>query len=418
MTSPFRRSVAEHQDAIEALLGPALRTLGSAPAALDEALGRVLASELVAPRALPPWDNSQMDGYAVHSGDLGAAPLRVVDPIAAGQAAPALERGTVAPIMTGAPMPAGADTVIPIEAATPDAFPTPDELAAGVTVLLPGSSPAGNYVRTRGSDIPEGTVVLGAGTRLGPTALGMLAGLGIDTVLVVAAPRVLLLSTGDELVAPGGVLEPGQIHDANTTLLRTALRAAGCRVDTAGVLDDSPEHFAASLSAALRAGGQGYQLVLSSGGISKGAFDVVKAVLGEHGVEFGSVAMQPGGPQGSGTLTLPGCAPVPFIALPGNPVSAYVSFEMFIRPVLATALGLPERTRATATLTEDLDSVAGKLQVRRGSYANDTVTPVGGASSHLLAALAASNAFILLDEETTNLPAGSPVEIMIIGDGS
>lgn len=418
MTSPFRRSVEEHQHVIEALLGSVLRTPGSEPVELVHALGRTLAHDMVAPRALPPWDNSQMDGYAVHTADLGPSLLRVVAPIAAGQPAPALERGTTAPIMTGAPMPAGADTVIPIEAAVPDSFPTSAEVAEGCTVVLPDSSSEGSYVRARGSDIAEGSLVLEAGTRLGPTALGVVAGLGLAEVQVLSRPRVLLLSTGDELVAPGGELGPGQIHDANTTLLHTALKGAGCQVAVAGVLDDSPEQFSTSLRAALEASDRDYHLVLSSGGISKGAFDVVKAVLGEHGVEFGSVAMQPGGPQGSGTLTLPGCAPVPFIALPGNPVSAYVSFEMFIRPVLATALGLPERTRATATLTEDLDSVPGKLQVRRGSYANDTVTPVGGASSHLLAALAASNAFILLDEETTTLPAGSRADIMIIGDGS
>ena len=418
MRPPFRRSVAEHQDAIEALLGPALRSLGSESVGLDEALGRTLAMALLAPRALPPWDNSQMDGYAVHTADLGPEPLRVVAPIAAGQQAPALERGTTAPIMTGAPMPAGADTVIPIEAATPDTFPSADELVSGFRVLLPGSSPAGNYVRTRGSDIVENSMVLGAGTLLGPTALGLLAGLGIDTVSVFTRPRVLLLSTGDELVLPGGELGPGQIHDSNTTLLRTALLSAGCRVDTTGLLDDSPEHFTAALAAALGAGGQRYQLVLSSGGISKGAFDVVKEVLGDHGIDFGSVAMQPGGPQGVGTLALPGCEPVCFMALPGNPVSAYVSYEMFLRPVLASALGLPGRTRVTATLSEAMDSMPSKVQVRRGTWDSGTFMPLGGASSHLLAALAASNALILIDEDTTTLPAGSPVQVLIIGDGS
>ncbi|EMQ97374.1 molybdopterin molybdotransferase MoeA [Paeniglutamicibacter gangotriensis] len=418
MTSPFRRSVAEHQDAIEALLGPGLRTLSSEPVALDDALGGTLASDLVAPRALPPWDNSQMDGYAVHSGDLGTGPLRVVAPIAAGQTAPALERGTAAPIMTGAPMPVGSNTVVPIEAAVPDAFPTEHQIAAGFKVKVPGSSAEGAYVRTLGSDIAEGAVVVKAGTRLGPTALGLLAGLGVETVEVLAAPRVLLLSTGDELVAPGAQLGPGQIHDANTTLLRECLRTAGCQVDTAGVLDDSPEHFSRSLASALAAGEQEYQLVLSSGGISQGAFDVVKEVLADHGIDFGSVAMQPGGPQGAGTLALPGTSPVPFVALPGNPVSAYVSFEMFLRPVLAAVLGLPTRIQTTATLTEYLDSLEGKVQIRRGTFANGGFTPLGGASSHLLAALAASDAFLLIDENTTTLPAGSDVQVLIIGDGS
>lgn len=418
MSRPFQRSVLEHQDAIGHLLADRLKALPREDVGLDEALGRSLARDLPAPRSLPPWDNSQMDGYAVHVGDLGGAALRVVSPIAAGQPAPAVRRGTAAPIMTGAPMPEGADTVIPIEAAVPDRFPTAAELAAGFEVQLTGPGKPGDYVRPRGSDIAAGTVVLRAPALLGPTALGMLAGLGIDTVCVAQRPRVLLLSTGDELVAPGGALGPGQIHDANTTLLAAALRAAGCQVDTAGVLDDSPEDFAASLAAALDAGGQGYSLVLSSGGISKGAFDVVKEVLGEHGIEFGSVAMQPGGPQGAGTLALPGCAPVPFVALPGNPVSSYVSFEMFLRPALAGHLGLAPRTETTAILARDMDSMPGKLQVRRGTLAAGSFTPLGGASSHLLAALAASNAFILIDEHTTALDAGSRVKVMIIGDGS
>ncbi|WP_411733602.1 gephyrin-like molybdotransferase Glp [Paeniglutamicibacter sp.] len=418
MRPSFRRSVPGHLKAIEDLLAPALRDEGSEPVQLGHALGRTLARDLMAPRALPPWDNSQMDGYAVHAQDLGSGPLRVVAPIAAGQGAAALVRGTAAPIMTGAPMPEGANTVVPIEAADPDRFPTTAELADGFSVVLPDTSEVGNYVRARGSDIAEGALVLEAGTRLGPTALGLIAGLGLPEVQVLARPRVLLLSTGDELIAPGGALGPGQIHDANTTLLRSSLEAAGCVVTSLGVFDDSPERFSASLAAALDSGALPYQLVLSSGGISKGAFDVVKEVLGNHGIEFGSVAMQPGGPQGSGTLALPGCAPVALIALPGNPVSAYVSFEMFLRPVLAEHLGLPERTRTTATLTENMESVPGKLQVRRGTHVNGTFTPLGGASSHLLAALAASNAFILIDENTANLPAGSPAEVLIIGDGS
>ncbi|MDO5745774.1 MAG: molybdopterin-binding protein, partial [Micrococcaceae bacterium] len=233
-----------------------------------------------------------------------------------------------------------------------------------------------------------------------------------------ARPRVLLLSTGDELVAPGCEIGPGQIHDANTTLLRTALRAAGCQVDTVGVLDDSPATFTASLREALNAHKHPYPLVISSGGISKGAFDVVKEVLADHGVEFGSVAMQPGGPQGAGTLSLPGCDPVAFVALPGNPVSAFVSFEIFIRPVLSTALGLPARTVEIAILTEDMESMPGKIQVRRGTFAEGAFTPLGGASSHLLAALAASNALVLIDENTTDLAAGSRVNVLIIGDGS
>lgn len=418
MTSPFRRSVAEHRAGIKDIVVTAFTNPGTETLVLDRAVGRILAAPLTAPRSLPPWDNSQMDGYAVNTADLGSEPLRVVAPIAAGVGAPALEPGTAAPIMTGAPVPGGANTVIPIEAADPSTFPSAAETTSGFRVRLPAVAEPGTYIRTIGSDIAAGDPVLGTGTLLGPTSLGLLAGLGIGEVTVLRRPEVLLLSTGDELVAPGGELAPGQIHDANTTLLATALKAAGCAVSTVGVLDDSPESFVTSLGHALEAGERAYSLVLSSGGISQGAFDVVKEVLINHGIEFGSVAMQPGGPQGAGTLGLPGHTPVAFIAFPGNPVSAYVSYEMFLRPALAEILSLPERQQLTARLTEEVTSMPGKLQVRRGTYTNGTFTPLGGASSHLLAALAASNSFILINEDTTALPAGSDVQALIIGDGS
>ena len=359
-----------------------------------------------------------MDGYAVHTGDLGGPPLRVVDPIAAGEAAPALDRGSAAPIMTGAPLPAGANAVIPIEAAVPDGFPDAVQRQAGFTVQLPATAEPGAYIRVAGSDIAAGDTVLEAGTRLGPTTLGILAGLGIGEVAVTRRPSVLLLSTGDELVAPGRELGPGQIHDANTSMLAAALESAGCTVSAVGVLDDSPASFTASLGAVLGPGGRTHHLVISSGGISQGAFDVVKEVLSGHGIAFGSVAMQPGGPQGAGTLALPGCDPVAFIAFPGNPVSAFVSLEVFLRPALAGHLGLAERPLLEARLTEDLASMPGKLQVRRGTFRNGAFTPLGGASSHLLAALAASNALILIDEDTTELAAGARVHTLVIGDGS
>lgn len=418
MTSPFRRSVTEHQAIIKELVDQALGKPPSETVELRNAFGRKLVQPLSAPRSLPPWDNSQMDGYAVNTDDFGVGALKVAPAIAAGESAPALERGHAAPIMTGAPMPHGANAVVPIEAATPDSFPTASQITAGATVQLPDTYSPGTFIRTRGSDIAEGATVLAAGTRLGPTSLGILAGLGISQVNVAQRPAILLLSTGDELVAPGGELHPGQIHDANTTLLTTALEAAGCHVTNVGVLDDSPERFTTSLTNVLTTGERPYDLVISSGGISKGAFDVVKEVLASHGISFGSVAMQPGGPQGNGTLSLPGCDPVAFIAFPGNPVSAYVSYEIFLRPALAKTLDLAPRPLIEATLSEPLESMPGKLQVRRGTYADGTFTPLGGSSSHLLAALAASNSLILIDEDTTALGAGQKVQTLVIGDGS
>lgn len=418
MTSPFRRSVTEHQSVIKNLVDHALSEPQSEKVELGQSRGRILSAEVKAPRALPPWDNSQMDGYAIHTADLGTGTFTVAPSIAAGEQAPTLGRGYAAPIMTGAPIPEGANAVIPIEAAIPDAFPTATQIANGITVTLPAQAQPGAYIRTRGSDIAEGATVLASGTRLGPTSLGILAGLGINEVTVAQRPAILLLSTGDELVAPGKEPKPGQIHDANTTLLGTALEAAGCHVTNVGVLDDSPEHFTASLTNALTAGERRYDLVISSGGISKGAFDVVKEVLASHGITFGSVAMQPGGPQGSGTLALPGCNPVAFIAFPGNPVSAYVSYEIFLRPALAERLGLAPRPLVEAVLSEPMESMPGKLQVRRGTHQDGIFTPLGGASSHLLAALAASNSLILIDEDTTSLSAGQKVQTLVIGDGS
>ena len=418
MTSPFRRSVTEHQRIIKELVDQALGKPRSEKVELRNARGRKLVETLKAPRSLPPWDNSQMDGYAVNTQDLDDDPLMVAPAIAAGEEPPNLKLGYAAPIMTGAPIPCGANAVIPIESATPDSFPTATQIAAGISVQLPFGGIPGSFIRYKGSDIAEGATVLAAGTRLGPTSLGILAGLGINEVTVAQRPSVLLLSTGDELVAPGQELKPGQIHDANTTLLSTALQAAGCTVTNIGVLDDSPEQFTTSLIEALTTGWLRYDLVISSGGISKGAFDVVKEVLTTYGISFGSVAMQPGGPQGSGTLTLPGCDPVAFIAFPGNPVSAYVSYEIFLRPALAEHVGLDPRPLVEAVLSESMDSMPGKLQVRRGTYEEGTFTPLGGSSSHLLAALAASNSLILIDEGTTTLNAGQKVQTLVIGDGS
>lgn len=406
------RKVSEHRNAVAELLADWLERspLGTEVLPLAQASGRVLAEDILAPRGLPPFANSQMDGYAVRSGDLAAAgtssEVPVAAPIPAGKAAPGLVPGTAAPIMTGAMLPAGADAVVPIEHAVPDSFPAAG--SHGGTVSLPGGVPAGQFVRPAGSDITAGTLALATGTRLGAAQLGLLAGLGIPSVPVCGRFRVLLLSTGDEVVEPGSALAPGQIHDANSTLLAVSLHEAGAEVLRSRVLADQPDVFLARLREDLA--GHRVDLVLTSGGISKGAFEVVRQALDSSGVQFLSVAMQPGGPQGIGSFN-----GVPFLGFPGNPVSCLVSFEMFLRPVLSDLTGLPvPRTQVRAVLAQETSSPQGKLQVRRGRYADGTVTLVGGPGSHLVHALASSNALALLPEETGHAEAGDEVTVWLL----
>ncbi|GAA1923306.1 molybdopterin molybdotransferase MoeA [Arthrobacter gandavensis] len=406
------RPAAEHREAVRALLSTNLQQRVQLRP-LAEAAGRILAQEMAAPRSLPPFANSQMDGYAVNTAELAAVPegntveLKVAAPIPAGAAAPELQPGTAAPIMTGAMLPAGADAVVPIERAEPDTFFAPQDLA-GARVALPGGIPQGQFVRAAGSDISAGTRALAKGTRLGPAQLGLLAALGVAAVPVLAPVRVALLSTGDEVVEPGQDLAPGQIHDANTTLLAASLREAGAEVVRSRILADSPEDFLAALRRELRQ--ERTDLVVTSGGISKGAYEVVRLALAAEGVSFLSVAMQPGGPQGIGTVD-----GVPFLGFPGNPVSALVSFEVFLRPALSALTGLPlPRPAVTAVLDAGTDSPEGKLQVRRGLFRDGRVSLVGGPGSHLIHALAESNALVLIPEGTGHLEAGAEVTVWLL----
>ncbi|WP_434992704.1 molybdopterin molybdotransferase MoeA [Arthrobacter sp. Ld5] len=406
----MRRTVAEHQAAVAGLLRTGYHPAPPEVLALRDALGRALAEDVRAPVSLPPFDNSQMDGYAVHAADLpGAATLTVADPIPAGTVPPPLQPGTAAPIMTGAMLPDGAAAVVPIERADPDRFySAADRADESVTVRLPGDVDAGQFVRRAGSDITAGDIALQAGTLLGAAQLGLLAACGADRVRVAPRFRVLLLSTGDEVTEPGSALPPGRIYDANTTLLEAALREAGADVTRHRLLGDDP----AVLRQALAAITEGStDLVLSTGGISQGAYEVVKQALAASRVEFSSVALQPGGPQAHGTIS-----GVPFLGFPGNPVSAIVSFEMFLRPALHRITGVPApRPVLEAVLAEGVDSPPAKHQVRRGVYRDGRVTLVGGPGSHLLHALAAANCLVHLPEGVASLASGSRVEVTLIG---
>ena len=305
--------------------------------------------------------------------------------------------------MTGAMLPAGADAVVPIERAAPDHFLPPGENA---TVWLPPAAP-GTYVRAAGSDVDAGGTALASGTFLGPAQLGLLAALGIPDVTVRQAVSILLVTTGDEVVEPGRQLPPGKIYDSNGTLLEAAMTQAGLRVRRAGIATDNPD----GLRQLLRGEGAGVDLIVTTGGVSKGAYEVVRQAMADQPVEFLHVAMQPGGPQGIGTFE-----GRPFLGFPGNPVSCLVSFEMFLRPVLAGLLGAPApRLPVRARLSQPLTSPEHKHQVRRGTLQPDgTVELNGGESSHLMHALAGANVLVHVPEGAAVLAAGAEVEVWML----
>ncbi|WP_374228185.1 gephyrin-like molybdotransferase Glp [Streptacidiphilus sp. ASG 303] len=397
---------------------------------LLDAQGCRLAEDVVAAGDLPPFDNSSMDGYAVRSADTDGATdrypsvLSVVGDVAAGTGElPVVSSGRTVRIMTGAPLPPGAEGVAPVEwtdggSGGPEAA---DRMAAGLSaeVQVFRPVPPGAHVRRRGSDVAAGETVLTAGTVLGPTGIGLLAAVGRATVRVCPRPRVAVLSTGSELVPPGEPVGPGQISESNSYALTAAAREAGADARRVGAVPDDP----AALRAVLEELAGSADLVVTSGGVSVGAYDVVKQVLAEYGeVDFRRLRMQPGKPQGFGRIG-PG-AGVPLLALPGNPVSAYVSFELFVRPAIRTLMGAGRvhRPVVRAVTTAALRSPAGRRQFLRGSYRPPadgsgrpgTVTPVGGAGSHLVGALARADCLIVLDEGTTSAEAGSLLDVVLL----
>ncbi|MDI2036084.1 Molybdopterin molybdenumtransferase 2 [Paenarthrobacter nitroguajacolicus] len=409
------RSVAAHRQAVAELLTAVTARKATLRVPLMDALGKALAVDLHAPLSLPPFANSQMDGFAVRSADIpdGGAKLCVAAPVPAGAAPAALEAGHAAPIMTGAMMPEGADAVVPIEKATPGTFPDPGALDAEVE--LPVVEP-GTYVRHPGSDIEKGALALAAGTVLGPSQLGLLAALGLGDVEIREPLRVLLITTGDEVQEPGTELAAGKIYDSNGTLLEAAMRQAGLEVVRTGISDDQPAALLAVLqhhvgdSDGNGGGDNPVDVIVTTGGVSKGAYEVVRLAMAEQPVEFLHVAMQPGGPQGLGAFN-----GIPFIGFPGNPVSCLVSFEMFLRPALSHVAGAPSpRSVLRARLAAPLTSPQGKHQVRRGTVADGVVRMEGGAGSHLVHALARANALVQIPADVTELAEGDEVEVWML----
>ena len=415
------RTVEQHQIAVRARVEEALQRRPAEILPVDPARiaaeperhrRRVLAADVVAPLDLPPFANSQMDGYALTAVDAardGGLDLVVVDPIPAGRVGPALRPGTTAPIMTGAAVPVGAVAVVPVERADPAAFPVP---GSNARVVLPGPVPEGTFVRAAGSDVAVGSVLLPAGTVLTPARWGVLAASGLATVEVVRRPRLLLVSTGEELSAPGAALAPGTIHDANGAGLAAALVDVGADVVVERVSDDAD-----ALLAVLARHADSVDLVLTTGGVSAGAYEVVRDALETRGVTFGHVAMQPGGPQGWGAVSVHDRT-LPVVCFPGNPVSALVSFEAFLRPVLHDATGVgPARLHRRAPMGEAADSPVGKHQLRRGRLDVDgRVVLVGGPSSHLLAAHAEATVLVHVPVGVDRLDEGDEVVVWTLDE--
>jgi len=378
---------------------------------LLDAHGCILAEEVVASAPIPGFDNASHDGYAVRAADVESATsdapvdLPVMGDIPAGRPATvALQPGTTMRIMTGAPVPEGADAVVPVE--------WTDSGIANVKISQPPA--LGAHIRRIGSDVTKGQQVLAAGTRLGPAQIGLLAAVGRDRVVARPKPRVVVLSTGSELVDPGLPLQPGQISESNSFALTAAAREAGALAYRVGIVLDDPRKLIDTLEDQLiRA-----DLIVTTGGVSAGAYDVVKEVLSRLGtVTFEKVAMQPGMPQGRGSI---GPDAIPIFTLPGNPVSAYVSFEVFVRPVIRRMLGVEPLLRPTvrAVCTAELTSPAQKRQFARGWLSVEegryVVRPIGAQGSHLVNDLAHANCLIVVPEDVTDVPAGSSVTVMVL----
>ena len=367
---------------------------------IASALGRVLAERLCAPFDVPPADNSAVDGYAVTDHDVphvGARELLVVGNLPAGSVFDSpLAPGQTVRIMTGAPLPAGAGTVYPQEVV--------ERIGDRLRI---GPSPLGANVRRRGEDVQSGTVVIERGTVLRPQELGLSASLGLCQVAVYAQPRVALLSTGDEVAEPGTPRKSGQIYDANRFTLRGAVEQCGGRVTDLGIVPDQR----AELRACLLEAGEMADIVISSGGVSVGMYDLVKDVLTEvGGIDFWQVAMQPGRPLAVGRL-----GSAHFFGLPGNPVASMLTFLLFVRPALYKLAGrstlFPVLRPARAA--EPLPKKRGRREFKRGvlSWSVDgwEVRTTGPQGSGILSSMVAGNCLVVLEEDRSDVAPGELV---------
>ncbi len=381
----------------------AVSPLPMQPATLREARGLVLAENVTAPHDIPPFPNSAMDGYAVRGADVAAAPVRleVIEDVPAGSVATReVSAGTAIKIMTGAPLPPGADTVVKVE----------DTDGGSRTVEIRAATDNGTAVRPAGGDVAAGSAVFGTGTRLTAPHLGVLASIGVAFPKVRRRPTVAIMSTGDEVVPPETTtLEPGKIRDTNRPTLQAALEEFGAVVVDYGIVPDDP----AVLNQTLGHAARNADVVVTSGGVSMGEYDLIKQELAALGtVEFWQVAMQPAKPFAFGSL-----GGTPLFGLPGNPVSVFVAFEQFLRPALLHMMGATHlfRPRMTAVAGESITTDPAKTVFVRATVTREGSALIasrsGGQQSNVLSALAAADAFAVVPRGVATIDVGKEVEL-------
>jgi molybdopterin molybdotransferase len=380
-------------------------TLPAVDSPLLDALGLVLVDDIAADRDVPPFRNSAMDGYAVRGDDVASAPveLRVVGEVAAGGFPDrAVGPGEAMRIMTGAPMPDGADTVVRVE----------DTDNASDVVTIAAATPRGTAIRQAGEDLKAGETILTTGTVLRAAEIGLLASAGHARIRVRKRPRVAVYSTGDEIVDLDAPLERGQIRDSNRYTLASAIRAAGSEPWVRGIVRDSPD----ALRAALREG-LGADAIVTSGGVSVGDHDHLKPVLSELGtIDFWAIAIRPGRPLAFGELK-DGDRRVPIFGLPGNTVSALVTFEIFVRPALLRMQGRANvsRPKARARLLEPVDKIGALRVFARGIHDPEagTVRLTGPQGSGILRSMSLANCLIDLPVGPSRIEQGTVVDVIL-----
>ena len=401
-------------DALERILA-SIQTLEKTHISLDESVGRVLAEDILAGTDLPLFDNSSMDGFALLASDVTQAgattpiTLQVVDDIPAGKMPTKhLRAGEAARIMTGAPHPAGADAVVPVEETDFNNRAPGTPLPENVKIYK--AAQLGANIRKRGDDIRRGQSILPRGQRLRAQDLGMLAMLGVAQVPVYRKPRVALLSSGDELTPIGESLSAGKIYDVNSYTLRAMLKSAGCEIIPLGVAADTPESVRAALDKAEDA-----DLILSSAGVSMGSFDYIKTVIEKEGkLNFWRINMRPGKP-----LTFGDYRQIPFIGLAGNPVSAFVGFMVFVRPVIEKMLGRNEQAQihARARLAEPIQSDGRESYLRARIHREEGqlyASLTGHQGSGNLFSMVQANALLIIPAGVKSLRKGAEVDAWLL----
>lgn len=396
-----------YEDALARILASVEQPLPTEQVPLEEALGRALAADLFAPFDLPLFDNSMVDGFAVRQASVGAAsealplslPIAMEIP-AGGWPSRTLRPGEAARIFTGAPIPDGCDAIVMVEDTDAD-----EDDESRVTLRDSG---AAHYIRRRGSDLSLGALALPAGITLGPGELGVLASLNQALIGCPRQPRVGVLSTGNELVPVGAQpLPPGHIRNSNGPALAAAIQAAGGLVMRQEHARDTPAEVTSALAALADC-----DLILSSGGVSVGDHDHVRAALEQQGtLDFWRVAIKPGKPLAFGKL-----GGALFFGLPGNPASSLVTFELFVRPILRRLAGhrRVERPTLMATLTVDLPHSPGRREFVRASLSGTEATPTGAQGSHRTASMASADALLIAHEERGDYAAGEVLPALLL----